>query len=66
MNFPLPPPPAFKAEVTDTASRYAVRHETYISAKSEADAIRKLRREGFEVHSVKPVLLTHLGGEVSA
>ena len=57
--------PAFKAEVTDTTSRYPVRHETHIGAKSEADAIRKLRREGFEVHSIKSVMLTHLGGEVA-
>lgn len=64
MNFPLTP--AFKAEVTDTTSRYAVRHETYITAKDEANAIRQLRREGFEVHSIKTVMLTHLGGEVSA
>ena len=57
---------AFKAEVTYTANRYAVRDDTYISAKTEAAATRKLRREGFEVHSIKPVLLTHLGGVVPA
>jgi len=64
MTFPLTA--AFKAEVTDTTNRYAVREETYISAKNQASATSKLRREGFEVHSIKPVLLTHLGGEVFA
>lgn len=64
MTFPLTR--AFKAEVTDTTSRYAVRHETFITAKDEASAIRKLRREGFEVHGIKTVMLTHLGGEVAA
>ena len=37
---------------------------TYVSAKNEADAIAKLTREGYEVESVRPVHLTHLGGEV--
>lgn len=37
---------------------------TYISAKNEADAVAKLIREGYEVESVRPVQLTHLGGEV--
>ena len=64
MTFPLTR--CYKATVTDAINRYAVRRETYIGAKNEAAATRKLRREGYVVHSIKPVLLNHLGGEVPA
>ena len=54
---------AYKAEVISTFIQGCVQHSTYIDASDEANARAKLCREGYEVLSVRPVQLTHLGGE---
>lgn len=55
----------FKVEVRSTFHNGCVVHTTYISASNEAEARKKLDREGLEVLSIRVVQLTHLGGEVA-
>ena len=62
MNLPLTP--AFKAEVSDRATQGRVTFTTYSGKATEDAARRELNGEGFDVLTIKPVLLTHLGGEV--
>lgn len=62
MNLPLTP--AFKIEISDRATNGRVQFTTYSSKATEDAARREMNAEGFDVLSIKPVLLTHLGGEV--
>ena len=61
----LPTTTAYKAQVVSQFHNGRVEHSTYISAPNEAAARRQLEREGFDVISIRPVELTHLGGEIA-
>ena len=56
--------PAFKIEVSDRATNGRVKFTAYSSKSTEGAARREMNAEGFDVLSIKRVLLNHLGGEI--